>query len=198
MGEEYNQAGVDALANAGRPIPGQSLTNDPDQKYAWESPPEFTEFRPALNFIADKLLDKEVYVPLMKGIGDGIPLTDITLQMLQEGFQQGKWNPDLLMMLVEPTIYTLMALAEKANIKYRLNGDEEDDIDADDDDEISEMKRNNLKKLTSRKIKNQTQIPSGAIPSEILERVKDIEMSDSLLDKQESQPEESLLARGER
>ena len=47
-------------------------------------------------------------------------------------------------------------------------------------------------------MKNQTQIPSGAIPSEILERVKNIEISDSLLDKQESQPEESLLARGER
>ena len=134
----------------------------------------------------------------MKGIGDGIPLTDITLQMLQEGFQQGKWNPDLLMMLVEPTIYTLMALAEKANIKYRINGDEEDDIDADDEDEIAEMRRNNLKKLASNKMKNQTKIPSGAIPSEILERVKDIEISDSLLDKQESQPEESLLARGER
>ena len=168
MREEYNQAGIDALTNAGRPIPGQSLTNDPDQRYAWEGPPEFTEFRPALNFIADKLLDKEVYIPLMKGIGDGIPLTDITLQMLQEGFQQGKWNPDLLMMLVEPTIYTLMALAEKANIKYRINGDEEDDIDADDEDEIAEMRRNNLKKLASNKMKNQTQIPSGAIPSEIL------------------------------
>ena len=33
------------------------------------------------------------------------------------------------MMLVEPTIYTLMALSEKAGINYRINGDEEDDID---------------------------------------------------------------------
>ena len=46
--EEYNQAGIDALATTGRPIPGQSLTNDPDQSYPWEGPPEFTDFRKAL------------------------------------------------------------------------------------------------------------------------------------------------------
>ena len=53
MAEQYNQQAIDALVNSGKPIPGQSLTNDPDQRYAWESPPEYTNFREALNFIAD-------------------------------------------------------------------------------------------------------------------------------------------------
>jgi len=90
MVEKYNQQGIDALANTGKPIPGQSLTNDPDQRYAWEGPPEFTDFRKALNFITGQLLEEEILVPLMKGVGDGVPLTDIALQVLQTGFQEGK------------------------------------------------------------------------------------------------------------
>ena len=199
MAEIYNQEAIDALVNAGKPIPGQSLTNDPDQRYPWESPPEYTDYKQALNFIADQLLDKEVYVPLMKGIGAGVPITDITLQMLQAGFEQGKWNPDLLMMLIEPTVYTLMALAEKANIQYRINGDEEEDMDEDDEKEIQMMRQKNLQELANTKVSGESKVPSGVVPREILQQIDNMEMPQSLLSKEEPrQEEESLLARGER
>ena len=199
MAEIYNQEAIDALVNAGKPIPGQSLTNDPDQRYPWESPPEYTDYKQALNFIADKLLDKEVYVPMMKGIGAGVPITDITLQMLQAGFEQGKWNPDLLMMLIEPTVYTLMALAEKANIQYRINGDEEEDMDEDDEKEIQMMRQKNLQELANTKVSEKSKVPSGVVPREILQQIDNMEMPQSLLSKEEpQQEEESLLARGER
>ena len=199
MAEIYNQEAVDALVNAGKPIPGQSLTNDPDQRYPWESPPEYTDYKQALNFIADQLLDKEVYVPMMKGIGAGVPITDITLQMLQAGFEQGKWNPDLLMMLIEPTVYTLMALAEKANIQYRINGDEEEDMDEDDEKEIQMMRQKNLQELANTKVSGESKVPSGVVPREILQQIDNMEMPQSLLSREEPrQEEESLLARGER
>jgi hypothetical protein len=199
MAEIYNQEAIDALVNAGKPIPGQSLTNDPDQRYPWESPPEYTDYKQALNFIADKLLDKEVYVPMMKGIGAGVPITDITLQMLQAGFEQGKWNPDLLMMLIEPTVYTLMALAEKANIQYRINGDEEEDMDEDDEKEIQMMRQKNLQELANTKVSGKSKVPSGVVPREILQQIDNMEMPQSLLSREEPrQEEESLLARGER
>jgi hypothetical protein len=199
MAEIYNQEAIDALVNAGKPIPGQSLTNDPDQRYPWESPPEYTDYKQALNFIADKLLDKEVYVPMMKGIGAGVPITDITLQMLQAGFEQGKWNPDLLMMLIEPTVYTLMALAEKANIQYRINGDEEEDMDEDDEKEIQMMRQKNLQELANTKVSEKSKVPSGVVPREILQQIDNMEMPQSLLSREEpQQEEESLLARGER
>tara|TARA_Y100001980_G_C14500616_1_gene276627 strand:+ start:570 stop:1172 length:603 start_codon:yes stop_codon:yes gene_type:complete len=200
MAEIYNQEAVDALVNAGKPIPGQSLTNDPDQRYPWENPPEYTDYKQALNFIADQLLDKEVYVPLMKGIGAGVPITDITLQMLQAGFEQGKWNPDLLMMLIEPTVYTLMALAEKANIQYRINGDEEEDMDEDDEKDIQMMKQKNLQELVNTKVSQESKVPSGVVPREILQQIDNMEMPESLLSREEpqQQEEESLLARGER
>ena len=200
MAEIYNQEAIDALVNAGKPIPGQSLTNDPDQRYPWENPPEYTDYKQALNFIADQLLDKEVYVPMMKGIGAGVPITDITLQMLQAGFEQGKWNPDLLMMLIEPTVYTLMALAEKANIQYRINGDEEEDMDDDDEKDIQMMKQKNLQELVKTKVSQESKVPSGVVPREILQQIDNMKMPKSLLSKEEPQQEEeeSLLARGER
>ena len=200
MAEIYNQEAIDALVNAGKPIPGQSLTNDPDQRYPWENPPEYTDYKQALNFIADQLLDKEVYVPLMKGIGAGVPITDITLQMLQAGFEQGKWNPDLLMMLIEPTVYTLMALAEKANIQYRINGDEEEDMDEDDEKDIQMMKQKNLQELVKTKVSQDSKVPAGVVPQEILQKIDSLDMSESLLSREEPQQEEeeSLLARGER
>ena len=199
MAEIYNQEAIDALVNAGKPIPGQSLTNDPAQRYPWENPPEYTDYKQALNFIADQLLDKEVYVPMMKGIGAGVPITDITLQMLQAGFEQGKWNPDLLMMLIEPTVYTLMALAEKANIQYRINGDEEEDMDEDDEKEIQMMRQKNLQELANTKVSGESKVPSGVVPREILQQIDNMEMPQSLLSREEPrQEEESLLARGER
>ena len=200
MAEIYNQEAVDALVNAGKPIPGQSLTNDPDQRYPWESPPEYTDYKQALNFIADQLLDKEIYVPLMKGIGAGVPITDITLQMLQAGFEQGKWNPDLLMMLIEPTVYTLMALAEKPNIQSRINGDEEEDMEEDDEKDIQMMKQKNLQELVKTKVSQESKVPSGVVPREILQQIDNMKMPKSLLSKEEPQQEEeeSLLARGER
>ena len=200
MAEIYNQEAIDALVNAGKPIPGQSLTNDPDQRYPWENPPEYTNYREALDFIAGQLLEKENYVPLMKGIGAGVPITDITLQMLQAGFEQGKWNPDLLMMLIEPTVYTLMALAEKANIQYRINGDEEEDMDEDDEKDIQMMKQKNLQELVNTKVSQESKVPSGVVPREILQQIDNMEMPESLLSREEpqQQEEESLLARGER
>lgn len=195
--EKYSKEGVDALVKASRPIPGQSLTNSPEQAYPWEGPSEYTEFRPALNFIVEQLLDKEVFTPIMQGIGKGVPLTDITLQMLQAGFEQGKWNPDLLTMLVEPTIYTLMALSEKAGIPYRVNGDEEDDLDEEDEKEIAEMRSNNLKKYVQAKVTNQSKVPSGVIPKEIIDKIENVEVPQSLLAREEPQQEESLLAKGE-
>ena len=66
MAEKYNQEAIDALVNTGHPIPGQSLTNSPDQPYKWEGPPEFTNFNEALSFIAEQMFEEENYIPIFK------------------------------------------------------------------------------------------------------------------------------------
>ena len=197
MAEEYNQEGIDALVNTGRPIPGQSLTEDPDNSYPWESPPEYTDFRKAFNYIAEELLEEEVYVPLVVAMGQGVPISDITLQILQRGFQEGKWNPDLFMMLLEPLMYFLLALAEKAAIEPRLYGDEEDDLEPEDEDDIANMKANNLTALTKEKVGDMSKVPEGVLPADIVEDIEELEMPESLLAPDNNTEQSSLLAKSE-
>jgi|TARA_R100001463_G_scaffold31476_1_gene71115 hypothetical protein len=197
MAEEYNQEGIDALVNSSRPIPGQSLTEDPDNSYPWEGPPEYTDFRKAFNYIAEELLEEEVYVPLVVAMGQGVPISDITLQILQRGFQEGKWNPDLFMMLLEPLMYFLLALAEKAAIEPRLYGDEEDDLEPEDEDEIANMKANNLTALTKEKVGDMSKVPEGVLPADIVEDIEELEMPESLLAPDNNTEQPSLLAKSE-
>jgi len=92
-----------------------------------------------------------------------------------------------------------MALAEKANIQYRINGDEEEDIDEEDEEDIGMMKQKNLQELVNTKVSQESKVPSGVVPREILQQIDNMEMPQSLLSKEEPrQEEESLLARGER
>jgi len=181
MAEEYSQQGIDALVNSSRPIPGQSLTDSPDQSYPWESPPEFTNFQKAFNYLAEELLEEDIYVPLMVAMGQGVPISDITLQLLQRGFQEGKWNPDMLLMLIEPTMYLLLALAEKAGIQPRLYGDEEDDLDPSDEDDVAQMRAQNLADIAKDKVGDMPKVPSGVLPSEIVEEIENLEVPESLL-----------------
>tara|TARA_A100001201_G_scaffold135807_1_gene124324 strand:- start:3126 stop:3722 length:597 start_codon:yes stop_codon:yes gene_type:complete len=198
MAEEYNQAGIDALANSSRPIPGQSLTDSPDQSYPWESPPEYTNFQKAFNYLAEELLEEDIYISLIVAMGQGVPISDITLQLLQRGFQEGKWNPDLLLMLIEPTMYLLMALAEKAEIEPRLYGDEEEDLDDEEQNERLQLQSKNLSELAKDKVGDMPKVPSGVLPAEIVEEIEALEVPESLLARPEPQEQpESLLGRPE-
>lgn len=192
--EQYDQAGIDALVRAGRPIPGQSLTASPDERRPFEQPPEFTNFKEALDYTASELLLEENYMPMMAAIADGVPVVDLATQMGYVGFREGKWNPDLMMMLLEPFMYLLMALAEKAGIEYKIDNDEEDD-----EDSILEQTAKNI----SEQVKEKTAkgIPEGALPEEVVEKIETLQISPSLLEPQqesiEQQPQQSLLERGQ-
>ena len=201
--EEYNPEAVEAFAKAGKPIPGQSLTSNPDEPRPFESPPEFTNFKEALDYTVGELLEEEAYMSIVGAIGDGVPIVDLVMQITYVGFREGKWNPDLMMMLVEPLIYTLMALAEKADIEYRIDSDDDDD-----DDNLFEEKAKNIADVAAAKLKEKDVVPSGIIPSEIMQQIEATEVPEGLLSKPEQTEEvieepmieeqqESLLSRGQ-
>ena len=101
------------------------------------------------------------------------------------------------MMLIEPTIYVLMALAEKAGIEYRINGDEEEDLDQEDENDIAEMRKNNLAKYAKEKVEETKGVPEGALPADIIQKVESLEMPESLLGRPAPVERTSLLERGE-
>ncbi len=177
--EEYSQEAVESFGKASRPIPGQSLTTNPDEPRPFEGPPDFTNFKEALDYTAAELLLEENYMPMVLALGDGVPVTDLAMQIGYVGFREGKWNPDLMMMLMEPLMYLLMTLAEKADIQYRINDED------DEEDTLFEEKAKNIAETIKEKT-NKGQVPNNALPSDIVEKIKSLDI-----------PQESLLGRTE-
>ena len=183
---------VSSRVTLNRPIPGQGLTTDPDNPMPWEKPPEITDLGEGLQYIFGLLIEPENYIPIMDVIDDGTSLMDITQGILFKGFTEGKWNPDLMMLLAEPTAYMILALAERANIDLKIYKGEED-VDADEatlfDIKVSQEKLKGLRSAS----KSQ-EIPKGMIPKEIEEQIEELPAS-GLLSKPEEETTDSLLGR---
>ena len=124
---QFDEVGVNPF-NA--PIPGESLTSPSDMPKAWERPPQYTEQDEAMEAIYLELTSDEALMPVIQMIDEGIPLDQIAQVVLYRGYTQGKFTPDLMLLLAEPTIYLLIAIADYADINdYVLYEGEEDDPD---------------------------------------------------------------------
>lgn len=150
------------------PIPGEGLTSDPANPKPWERPPEFTQLEEAQTFIFDKLMEtSEDFVSL---IGQGIPVDHLATTIVMGGFMEGKWNPDLMLLLIEPTIYMLLFLAEQTGIDYVLSEDEE--VDYMEPETQRKMMSNiqKIRKEVGNKVKNETQSSdvSSLLPPSLL------------------------------
>lgn len=193
MNDEY----VKATTQLGRPIPGQSLTADPNNPAPYEKPPRFTSVHEASEFIFEKFIDEGTYMQMMQMMADDMPIMDITRTVLFTGFTEGQWSPDLMLMLVEPVAYMLLALAERAQIDpviYR--GEDEDDEEEEQvlGTSYEKEKLNSMKKMLQSK-----QVPSAVVAPEMLETISQLPVEPSLMTKPEQSEEpqqtaESLLA----
>jgi len=126
MNEEYNKL----VLTGGRPIPGQSLTSDPLSPAPYEKPPQYTSVHEASEEIFSGLIEEETYKEIMGLLSDDLPTMDIVQTILFAGFKEGKWNADLMLMLVEPVAYMILALAERAGIDPKIyQGEEEDEAE---------------------------------------------------------------------
>lgn len=121
-----------------RPIPGQSLTNDPDTPLPYEQPPTYTNRNDALEYFFALFVDEENYPKIMDLISTPFPIMDIVKIYLIEAFEEGIINPDMVMLLAEPLAYMLMSLAERADIDFVIERTEEGDEDDDDEEGTEE------------------------------------------------------------
>ena len=123
---EDEQVYMQEMSKMDRPIPGQSLTTDPENPAPYERPPEFTNVHDATMYLWDYVTEEETYAALMTGISKGVPVMAITQVILFDHFQQGKWNPYLMLMLAEPLAYMLIALAERLDLDIEIDNEEEE------------------------------------------------------------------------
>jgi hypothetical protein len=195
-----SEKAVEFLGNSlatGKAIPGQSLTNSPDTKYKWESPPEFTNHKEASMYIFETITVPDTTSNLLISVINGVGVVDLASIILYSGFLEGKWNPDLMTLLMEPTMYMIMALAEKAEIDYTLESGEDELPKKMNPNKELEMIKGGISSLDNMKQKAAQQINEKVIPQEVKEMIETTELSPSLLEKVKSNPNSSLLGKGE-
>ena len=139
MAEQLDKTLIQNQNSFNAPIPGESLTASPSTPNAWERPPQYADEDKAMEELYLLLTEKDRLKDLVKIIDDGVPLDEIAQVILYRGYTQGQYNPDLMLMMIEPTIYLLIAIADYAEIKdYTLYEGEEDDVDTEiPDDDIT-------------------------------------------------------------
>jgi hypothetical protein len=191
--KDFDQDGLEFLANNGRPIPGSSLTNSPDAPYAWEQPPQFVELQPAIDALFIELTEPEAYHSTMDLVRNEVPIADIAQVILTDGFQKGMWNPDLMLLLIEPTMYMIIAFAEKAGIQEYVTYQGEENEESDEDEQLTGIEQ----AISIAEDKIVPKAKAGVFPKEIEERLEKFTPPEqpSLLEKPETNEPESLLGR---
>ena len=119
-----------------KPVAGQSLTNSPENKYAWEQAPQYTSVKKAREDIFLNLLEPDKIRSVQKLMSNKISVNAIAEVVLTEGFRKGKFNPDMMLNLLEPTMYMLMAIAEKSGIEPVI---ESDSIEEGDEETVNKV-----------------------------------------------------------
>lgn len=176
--------------DVGRAIPGQSLTNDPNNPYPWEQPPEFSVPQEAMIKIFETLTEKETLGNVLVSLTKGVSVIDLASITLYSGFLEGKWNPDLMLLLMEPTMYMIMYLGDKANIDYLMDSKRESNVE-----ELSGEEQ--LKKINSSldelKRVAADRVSPMSVPSEIQEELERVEVPQSLLSRVTEEPKSNSL-----
>jgi hypothetical protein len=196
MAREMTDTPIDSRVTLSRSIPGQGLTNDPDNPYPWEKAPEFTDLDAALGYLLNAITQEESYAALMDMIAKQTPLMELTQVILFKGFTEGKWNPDLMMIAAEPLCYMLLALAERADITAVILEDDDEDIEAQSRTLGGNMAKEKLNKLADAARKNI--VPKGVLPKAIEEDIENLEVSSLLAQPAQAVEEDgnnSLLGR---
>ena len=167
---QFDKVGVNPF-NA--PVPGESLTTPTDMPKAWERPPEYTTDDEALKALYMEVTQIDTLRKLINMMNQGIPLDEIAQVILYKGYTVGKYTPDLMLLLIEPTLYLLIAIADYADIDdYVLYDGEDNDPDTEipDDDVKPIIIDNENKEVKEDKPKMPS--PENIEPS-LLSRVKE-------------------------
>jgi len=132
-----------------------------------------------------------------------VPVADLATMIGMASFTKGKMNPDLMMTIIEPTMYMLLSIAEKVGIEPVIYRGEEEDIaneipeDGSDVKEILETNNKTKEKVKLKDLKV-TNINKSSVSPDIEKQLEQLDLSKvkaSLLQKQPSEQPESLLGR---
>jgi hypothetical protein len=164
--QDLDQAFFKAGTSFKRPLPGESLTRSTDDRLPFEGPPKFTDRTDVLEYYFELFTEEDNYEALMGALEAGTPVMDVVQIFLMQGFQEGLFNPDLMLIVAEPLAYMIAALAERADVDFTIMGDE-DEMPSQETQELPIM---NQKLRTIEKPEMDEDFPAGLASK--LENVK--------------------------
>ena len=170
---ELDKAKLNKFEETGRnpfnaPTPGESLTRDPEQKFPWERTPEINDVDTAIKEVFVMLTERKSLVELLNLLNNGQPVDEIAQMVAYRGMSVGKYNSDLMLLLLEPLMYLIIAIAEEYEIDPVIYEGMDDDIM--DVDSVTDSKQ----KLPK------PEINKDSVPSSILARVKTLPSQEEL------------------
>ena len=157
---EFEKASVNPFNS---PVPGEALTQSPEQRLPWEQPSKHTEVKPVMEEIFLQITERENLIELLGLFMKKQPVDEIAQVILYKGATSGLFNMDLMLMLVEPTMYLLIAIAEEYDIEPVIY--EGQDVDLAEKEDIDTVKKETLGKQVG-------QVRKDAVPPSLLQRVK--------------------------
>ena len=173
--EEQHARIMEISGGSARPLAGESLTNDPESPLPFEGSPQFSQKEDALEYLFVLLTEEDTYENLLNMLMGDIPIMQIVKMILYKGFTDGLWNPDMILILAEPLAYMIMALAERADIDFKI--DEDDEEEAARTQEPKQLQRMDTA-LQQAKPTEETELPA-----DISQRIENVPVPPSLMAK---------------
>ena len=162
------------------PTPGESLTKTPEEKFPWEQASEYTEVRPFMEDLFLQLTeDKDRYVKLLVSFLQQVSIADTTQMLLYTSWRAGKINTDLMLLLIEPVMYLLIAMAEQAEIEPVIYDEENVDEPSQEDADLYVEQSQKINEMKPEKIRKSSVEPSLLARVEDLPTAKEVGVTDN-------------------
>jgi hypothetical protein len=110
--------------NFNAPIPGQSLTSNPENN-VWQRPPQYPTVEEAVNYYMQLLLNEDYTSDLLDVIEMKIPLTAIANSLQLGSVMTGKHTVDVGLLCLPVIIEILITMAELSNVDYFIGTEDE-------------------------------------------------------------------------
>jgi len=147
--------------------PGHSLTQD-NSRWAWGKPPQITDPEQALEVAIASLQKPKVRDEMFKLLYTGVSVEVMVEGYVLQAFHDGKFMPDVGMLIQPPLGMYIAHMAEEAGIPYRLFENEDAGTEGQMDDQtfFSMMKENNPRMFEFIRENVNESIREGNMPSE--------------------------------
>jgi len=147
--------------------PGHSLTED-NSKWAWGRPPQITDPEEALDGAIKALQRPKLRDEMFKLLYTGVAIEVLVEGYVMQSFQEGKFTPDVGLLIRPPLGMYLAHMAEEAGIPYRLfeNDDAGKENEMDDKTFFTMMRDNNPRMFEFIRENVNESIREGNVPSE--------------------------------